>query len=108
MVYDAKNCRLYNGLWDPNFQVSIIDSTIWNENSDTWFGDTNLGEHFFSYCLDEELRQCRYMELNAYFDDDLVLKMWTRILVGLRLSPFVTIQPLLWGNKCIRGYFQCT
>eukprot|EP00957_Ditylum_brightwellii_P126202 9621621-Ditylum_brightwellii.AAC.1 len=52
MVYDASKSGLNNALWAPNFGLPTVDSIIRMADSDSWFGDIDVGEMLHNYPLD--------------------------------------------------------
>ncbi len=109
IVYDATKCGLNRALWSPNFYLPTIDALLRNADSDTYYGDIDLGEMFLNYALDEALRPYAGVDVTALEPDRVrkgvkaVIERWERTLMGLRPSPYVCTQTFSWSEEIIRG-----
>ncbi len=109
LVYDATKCGLNRALWSPNFYLPTIDALLRNADSNTFYGDIDLGEMFLNYALDEAIRPYAGVDVSALEPDKIrsgvkaVLERWERTLMGLRPSPYVCTQTFSWGEEIIRG-----
>ena len=116
IVYDATKSGLNESIWAPNFFLPTVDSVLRNADSDTWYGDIDLGEMFLNYFLDEKLRPYAGVDVtgirNLLLEDfknlpkdemrRLVMR-WERNLMGLASSPYNSTRTFAWSEDFIRG-----
>ena len=74
-------------------------------------GDTDFGEIFLNFVLHERVRRFRRMALAAYFPEELnvaagvhtLWEHWGRCGMRFTMSPYQTIQGVLWVEVIILG-----
>jgi hypothetical protein len=74
--------------------------------SSSWFSDVDAGEMFLIYILDAELRPYAGVDISWLFPDKtriVVWERWTRMAMGMRPSPFVTVRLFAWAMEIIKG-----
>jgi hypothetical protein len=106
MVYDATRSGLNDALWSPNFGLPTVESLLRGEEFGTWMGDINLGEMFLNFCHDEDLLEFCGVDLTPFCTKPGVKTRWERwvcYLMGLKVSPYLTIKGLLLGLEWILG-----
>jgi len=106
MVYDASRSGLNEALWSPNFGLPTIESLLRGVTFDTWMGDIDLSEMFLNFCLDESLHEFCGVDVGPYFKrkgQKTKWERWVRCLMGLKISPYVTIKGLLLGLEWVIG-----
>jgi hypothetical protein len=105
MVYDASRSGLNDALWAPNFGLPTVENLLRGVNFGSWMGDIDLGEMFLNFCLDENLHEYCGVDLTPYFGTKARThwERWVRCLMGLRVSPYLTIKGLQLGLEWILG-----
>lgn len=108
MVYDGTVSGLNAALWAPWFPLPTIESHLRVVNPGTFMGDVDLGEMFLNFPLDEEVRKYAGVDLTKYFPElsepgQTLWLRWARCAMGLRTSPFSTVQALSWLEEIIFG-----
>ena len=117
MVYDATKCGLNSELWAPNYILPTVDVSMRQADSNSWFGDIDLGEQFLNFALDENIRPFVGIDI-THIKDKLpegvltpeqlsstgrVFLRWERTLMGLKCSPYNTQKMMAWLCDIIRG-----
>jgi len=100
MVYDASRSKLNDALWAPN------ETLLRGVTFSTWMGDIDLAEMFLNYCLDESLHEFCGVDVGPYFKYARQKTKWERwicCLMGLKVSPYLTIKGLLLGLEWVLG-----
>jgi hypothetical protein len=96
MVYDASKSGLNASLWVPSFQLPTCETLTDLLTPTSWMGDLDLGEHFHNFPLHEDLQAYCGIDLRPYFSDASDKKTrwrrWNRCMMGLKPSPYFTIQ----------------
>ncbi len=96
MVYDASKSGLNDSLWAPSFQLPTCETLTDLLSPDSWMGDLDLGEHFHNFPLHEDLQAYCGIDIRPYFGsgkrDRTFWRRWSRCMMGLKISPYVTIQ----------------
>ena len=116
IVYDASKSGLNENIWAPNFFLPTVDSVLRNADTNTWFGDIDLGEMFLNYFLDEKLRPYAGVDVSGIRDlltEDFknlpkdkmkrLVMRWERNLMGLTSSPYNSTRTFAWSEDFIRG-----
>ena len=116
IVYDATKSLLNESIWAPNFFLPTVDSVLRNADTNTWYGDIDLGEMFLNYFLDEKLRPYAGVDVSGirellvdHFhelpgeDKRRLVMRWERNLMGLSSSPYNSTRTFAWSEDFIRG-----
>ncbi len=98
IVYDASKSGLNKVLWTPNFQLPTSDTLTDLLGPTSWMSDLDLGEHFHNFPLHEELQCYCGIDIRPYYSSPTgnrtktMWRRWVRCMMGLRPSPYNTIQ----------------
>ena len=95
MVYDATACGLNDALWAPGFWMPTIMNVLDCATADSWFGDVDAAEMFLNYLLDVDVRPYAGIDVTWLHEDGRVglhWERWTRMVMGMSPSPYVTIR----------------
>ena len=103
MVYDGTVSGLNATIWAPNFGLPTVDSLLRGMDSTTWSCDNDLGEMFLNFMLHEDIQHACGVDVSPYFGANTVWERWERSLMGVRSSPFNTIQSFGIAEETIRG-----
>ena len=111
MVYDATKSGLNSKVWAPSFAMPTIDSALDHVCCDTFSGDADLGEFFLNFPLDPLLRPYAGIDLSPLELEDPKRKekglqdwkRWSRMLMGFKPSPYITIRLRLLVEDVVRG-----
>ncbi len=105
LVYDLTACGLNEMLWAPSFWMPNIGNVLDCATSSSWFSDVDAGEMFLNYLLDAELRPYAGVDMSWLFPGKtgIVWERWTRMAMGMRPSPFVTVRLFAWAMEIIKG-----
>ena len=116
IVYDATKSFLNEAIWAPNFFLPTVDSVLRNADTQTWYGDIDLGEMFLNYFLDEKLRPYAGVDVSGIRelltdefknlpkeDQKRLVMRWERNLMGLTSSPYNSTRTFAWSEDFIRG-----
>ena len=104
MVYDLTACGLNAALWAPSFWMPTITDVLDCATATSWFGDIDAGEMFLNYLLDERIRPYAGVDLSWLNPKGgSRWERWTRMAMGMRPSPFVTVRLFAWAMEFIQG-----
>jgi len=94
MVYDGSKSGLDNAIWAPWFALPTVKSMNWTLHEKSWCGDNNYGECFLNFPLHPELQRLCGVDLSQLLGDkgEKVYGMWVRNAMGLRTSPYASVQ----------------
>jgi hypothetical protein len=110
MVFDASRSGLNDALWSPNFDLPTVETLLRGVEFGTWMGDIDLGEMFLNFCLDEDLHEYCGVDLSPFCPapkQRTRWERWVRCLMGLKVSPYLTIKGSLLGLEWILGDTTC-
>ena len=91
-------------LWAPNFFLPSASSAAMLLLFNTWMADMDFGErqvHNFPM-QEDRLRKCSGVEWESG-KGRRSISCWTRLFMGLRLSPYWLVQYYYWGEEFARG-----
>ena len=75
-------------------------------DTSSWFGDLDLGEFFFKYFLDPDLRCYAGVDMtdlcSGKYGTKRVWERWERIIFGFRYSAYVCVRGYLWSEEIIK------
>jgi hypothetical protein len=107
MVFDASKSGLNASLWVPSFQLPTCETLTDLLSSTSWMSDLDLGEHFHNFPLHEDLQVYCGIDLRPYFPatepNKTVWRRWTRCMMGLKSSPYFTIQATHFAYEVANG-----
>ena len=109
MVYDGSKSGLNASLWAPWFSLPTIDTMARWVIAGSWLADNDYGEQFLNFPLHPELQKYCGVDLTQLFpeltkpESQLVVGRWTRNAMGLRPSPYSSVQGALIAKHLIMG-----
>jgi hypothetical protein len=111
MVYDGTKCGLNDVLWAPWFLLPNADDLLDAVEPGTYMCDNDVGEMFLNFILHEKIRELTGVEVLEFLGDrddkgrpkDKLLYRWQRNAMGLKPSPYNSIQGLSWLFEVIFG-----
>ncbi len=108
MVYDATKSGHNDSLWVPSFSLPTPEAMTNLLTSDSWMGDLEIGEHFLNFPLSQDLQPYCGIDLRPYFGsaEKKKLQSWTRCMMGLVSSPYVTIKSTLLAYEVANGNWK--
>jgi hypothetical protein len=86
------------GVWTPNFQLPASETLTDLLGLSSWMGDVDLGKHFHNFPLHKDLQVYCGIDVRPYYCNSskgrgkTMWLRWVRCLMGLRPSPYNTIQ----------------
>ena len=113
LVYNGTSCGLNDCLWAPWFPLPTIDTHSRGICAGTYMNDLDVGDQFHNFILHQDLqpyvgvnfatfpktvKTCIYDEVPVWdlnWDEKRVGKVgerWTRLCMGLKLSPYNAVQ----------------
>ena len=109
MVFDATVIGINDSLWAPNFIFSSMGSFLMMVGLETHRVNIDVGEMFYKFLLSSMLANYCGVDLGSYLGQKKdrqgkpLWMCWVRLMMGLVLSPYSTIQVLLWVSEVMRG-----
>jgi len=111
MVYDGTKSGLNDTLWVPWFSLPTIETHLRFVGHDSYMGDIDVGDMFHNFMLHEDVQDLAGIDLTPFFPDEAVAagtpqslwERWVRSAMGLKSSPYNTIQGMLFAEEIIRG-----
>ena len=117
MVYNGTSCGLNDTLWAPHFGLPCVRQTVRSLMPGYLQCDIDIGEMFLNFMLHDDLRALSGVDLKFARSDDVndeewertrpeVYERWCRNWMGLRDSPYRSIQQLIrlkmdaYGDRC--------
>ena len=91
MVHDGSRLGLNEATWAPWFALPTMDAMLQWTIVGSWLGDNDYGEQFLNFPLHPDMRRCCGVDL----DGSLKVGRWVRNAMGLRSSPYNSIQGVL-------------
>lgn len=103
MVYNGSSCGLNQVLWAPWFGLPTSEQMLRTVDVGYWGGDNDYGEMFLNWWLHKSLRPYCGVDLTVHFPEEqstgtknkVIWEVWTRPAMGLRPSPYQSIQGCL-------------
>ena len=98
MVYDGSKSGLNDALWAPWFALPTVDAMVRTLEPGYWLGDNDYGEMFLNFPLARELRPYCGIDISQIYPEEaknsqkLLTAMWNRNAMGLKPSPYNSIQ----------------
>lgn len=111
MVYDGTKSGLNDSLWAPWFALPTVETHLRFVGTKSHMGDIDIGDMFHNFMLHDSVQRVAGIDLTPFFPEDLEarrdLRMlwarWVRAAMGLKNSPYNTIQGALFMDEVIRG-----
>jgi len=109
MVYDGTKSGLNDAMWAPWFALPTVESHLWFVTRDSYLGNMDIGDMFHNFVLHEKVQELAGIDLTTFYPSELsqgvrtLWERWRRCAMGLRSSPYNTIQGVLFGEEVIRG-----
>jgi hypothetical protein len=111
MVYDGTKSGLNDAMWAPWFALPTVEAHLRGVGSDTFMGDIDIGDMFHNFMLHERIRRVAGIDLTPFFLEELatrwdirvIWERWDHSAMGLKCSPYNTIQGALFMDEIIRG-----
>jgi hypothetical protein len=111
MVYDGTKSGLNDALWAPWFAHPTVESHLRSVGPSTHMGDIDIGDMFHNFVLHEQVQRVAGIDLTPFFLEELITRRdvrvlwerWVRCAMGLKCSPYNTIQGALIMDEFIRG-----
>ena len=112
LVYDGSKSGLNSYLWAPWFPLPTITTLERSLVPGSVMGDLDIGEIFLNFLLHPRLRPYTGVDLRPFVlaadlppDSDGLLR-WTRMAMGLRLSPFICVLMFLLVQESLKKLEQ--
>jgi hypothetical protein len=109
LVYDGTKSGLNESVFAPWFALPTIDSMSRWVIAGAWLADNDHGEMFLNFPLDPDLRRYCGVDLSQLFPELIkdgkysVIGQWMRNAMGLRGSPYCSVQGCLRAKRHIMG-----
>ena len=109
MVYDATKSRLNESLFAPWFGLPTIDAITRWVICGSWLADSDYGDMFLNFKLHKTLQKFCGIDLTELFpnrsrdESQKVIGVWLRNAMGLRPSPYASIQGGLRAKYIVIG-----
>jgi len=106
MVYDATASGLNACLWAPSFWLPSAESLVETMTGSSWMGDLDMGEQFLNFPLHPSLQRFCGIDLRPLLDPTsptTIWLRWTRCMMGLRPSPYYSIQGTYLAEELVAG-----
>jgi hypothetical protein len=110
LVYNGSSSGLNECLWVPSFGLPTVNSTLRQVFPNSSMADTDLGEMFLCFVLNESLRELAGVDVTHYQEGEdesegMIQRWerWARCAMGLKPSPYQTIQAMHFAEDVIRG-----
>jgi len=111
MVYDGTKSGLNDSMWAPWFALPTIENHLRFVGVETYLGDTDIGDMFHNFVLHERVQKSAGIDVTPFFPEELTRKRelkaiwlrWVRSAMGLKSSPYNSIQGILVAEEVIKG-----
>jgi len=106
MVYDASVSGLNDCLWVPSFVLPDTEALINLMDTTSWMGGLDMGEQFLNFPMHPGLQVFCGMDVRPYLSHGKSKTMWwrwMRCMMGLKPSPYFSIQGTLLAEEVVRG-----
>lgn len=110
VVFNGTSSGLNDAVYAPWFPLPTIRSLLRRVEQGTWMGDADIGEMFYNFMLDEDIRKYAGVDVTQYFLDPAnsekvkkIWKAWCRLVMGFGPSPYLSTQSLLHAKPFILG-----
>ncbi len=106
LVYDTTKSGLNQALWAPTFGMPTVENLVKGVMDYSWMGDMDISEMFLNFNLHPDLHPYCGIDLSAYQEGEeggLLWERWVRCMMGLKISPYVTIKGFQLAMEVVRG-----
>jgi hypothetical protein len=111
MVYDGTKSGLNDCIWVPRFPLPTVGTHLRAVEAGTYMGDMDVGEMFLNFILHESMQALCGVDLTKFFGDTsnldgkpkLLWERWVRAAMGLKSSPYQSVQGMLVVKEVILG-----
>ena len=109
LVFYTTVSRPNNFLWDTNFMFLPMGSLLMMVGLYTYMVDLDVEEMFYNFRISSMFSKYCRVDLGSYLghnNDRRGRPLWIRwvlLMMGMVLSPYATIQGLLWVSELVRG-----
>jgi hypothetical protein len=110
VVFNGTSSGLNDAVYAPWFPLPTIRSLLRRVEEGTWMGDADIGEMFYNFLLDEDLRKYAGVDVTQYFSDPAnagkvkkIWKAWCRLVMGFGPSPYLSTQSMLHARPFFMG-----
>jgi hypothetical protein len=110
MVYDGTKSGLNDATWAPWFPLPIVEDLLDAVEPGTFMGDNDVGEMFLNFIMHSDLRELCGIDLTDFMPegskDPSTLRFcvrWNRNAMGLKGSPYFSVQGGAWAHEWIKG-----
>ena len=109
MIFDTTVSVLNDSLWDPSFMFLSMGILLMVMGLEMHMVDLYFGGIFYNFQLSLVLAKFCGEDLGSYLGNKKDLQgtllwiLWVIPIMGLMLSPYASIQGLLWANDVLRG-----
>ena len=106
MVYDGSRSGLNDVLWAPWFALPRVSTMCSTVDTGTWCGDNDYGEMFLNFPMHPELQKYAGVDLTQLLgkgDGQNIFGVWTRNAMGLKSSPYLSVQGGLHAKQMMLG-----
>mmetsp|Transcript_11543 Transcript_11543/g.17723 ORF Transcript_11543/g.17723 Transcript_11543/m.17723 type:complete len:198 (+) Transcript_11543:2360-2953(+) len=108
IVYDGLKNGLYDSTWAPWFPLPTVETMCRTLEPGYWCADNDYGEHFHNFPLSPDLQKYCGLDLSQLYPEkiweveDLLTAVWVRNVMGLKQSPYASVQGSLRAKTVIR------
>lgn len=105
LVYDGSKSGLNDCLWAPWFALPTVETMCRTLEPGYWCADNDYGDQFLNFPLDRDLQKYCGIDLSRLYPNkaaktvDLLTAMWTRNAMGLKTSPYASVQGALRAKR---------
>jgi hypothetical protein len=111
VVYDGTKIGLNGSMWAPWFAMPTVESHLSFVGEETFMGDIDVGDMFHNFMLHEKVQIVAGIDLTPSFPEEVLSQgqskvlweRWCRSAMGLKSSPYNSIQGILFAEEVIRG-----
>jgi hypothetical protein len=107
MVYDSTKSGLDAALWVPSFSLPTVDTLTDMLEASSWMSDLDMGEQFLNFPLDPALGPFCGIDVRPYLGSPAGSQThwlcWTRCMMGLMLSPYITNKGAHIAEETVLG-----
>jgi len=107
MVYDSTKSGLNSAIWVPTFSLPTVESLTDMLDGASWMSDLDMGEQFLNFPLDPALQPYCGIDVRPYLgapEGNLTNWLrWTRCMMGLTSSPYVSVRGTHSAEELVFG-----